>query len=195
MTQKEQTVLDHLHVAHNVASKYASRFHVSLDEARSHAEFALTLLVYEEKTGWDPDKGSLEKWLWVKLNWYLLEVYHRGNHPHHPELKEPASFREIHNTDMINEWDTEDTRSVPDSMVVKDRDSWLHKFLEEIGQEGAEVVHIILNAPVDLMDELCACTGRSSKHKRNNLRSYLIDVLDWTPERVALAFEEVEACL
>jgi hypothetical protein len=208
MINKEQTYFQYQFVATKLAKHYSKKFQRPLEETQSHADFALCLLIYEDHCHFDPALQTLETWLGIKIYWHLKEIYTRGIHPHCDDLREPVSFKEHHDTDWLNAMDngdkfnsyapgglenTRNTHTVPDGGIIKP--TWIQNLKEEIKEEGLSLLQIILDAPSDLLAEILPQKGRTQEKKQNHLYNYLVDVLDWNPDKVDQAFNELKACL
>mgnify|MGYP001580786571 CR=1 FL=1 len=61
----------------------------------------------------------------------------------------------------------------------------MRALLTNLSLEAAEVVHLILEAPAEIAQELAGPGARDS------LQQYLVQRCDWTIEEVQLAFKEI----
>jgi len=194
---KEIMFLEHRSVALSVARRFSSKYNRPLEETLDHAEFALVIFIYTSFKH-SPSLSSLKSWLWKKVFWHLQEVYTKGRHPHCPNIREHwangrPDRREIACSDQIEKWEQGNALHCPTSLHTKP--SWLQNLIDEVGEEGATLLHIIADAPHDLIAEISSERGRTQNKRRANLMAYLVDVLNWPMSRVTRAFTEIETCL
>ncbi|RLF30309.1 MAG: hypothetical protein DRN14_00200 [Thermoplasmata archaeon] len=70
--------------------------------------------------------------------------------------------------------------------------SWIGDIMQEIGDEARALVKVVCEAPDELRKEII----RGKQERRAEaLKAYMIDVLDWHPEKVNTVWREVSACL
>lgn len=181
------------YIAEKLSRHFAKKYHRQITETRDHAQFALCLMIYDEsRWTYDGSKGTLDTWLGTNVYWHLQEIYCRGKHPACPELREPFGYNELHDTDLINQWD-EGVLPAPESIAIDT--PWITDLLERTTSEGRAVIEIILNAPAELLDDILPQQGRTAKQKQNNVWQYLIDVLDWHPATATSAMNDIQAAL
>lgn len=162
---------------------YASKFHTPIENARSNAQFGMAMILLKP-TEYDPTKGTLEKWISVQLNYYMKEVYLRGNHVGSPSIKESNHYsNEITNCEL----DTSDCRRI--------QTGWLNSIMHEFSDEALAVIDIICEAPTELANTISAKPRRTQVNKQHNLMAYLIDTVDWPLHKVEAAFKELKQCL
>lgn len=190
--QKEALFNKHRWIAEDVAARIcrnpdrgpSSRPHY---EVLDTAIFALTMALFDDD-GYDPKKGSYHTWLWQKVYWYLKEVYTRGKHPHQA-LRE-FHVRERHLSTTIQDGQESDAKMEEPTAPT----SWYQSLLAEVSEEGAVLLQTIVEAPEEIIDELHT-NRRTVEARRETVRSYLIDVLDWDYAKLNRAWQEVEACV
>lgn len=195
MDSREELFHQYRYVAGQVARAHSRRYNVPVTEANDHADFALALLLYEQAESYKPEKGTVEAWLRFKITMHLRDVHLRGYHPHCPDVKEHKCYDQV----MVDTHLLQTLDEVTELKRLRSRPnptpSWVDRFLREASEEASALLEIIWDAPQDLLAEICPKPGRRPSDKRLNLIHYLVDVLDWSEERVRSAFQEVEACL
>jgi len=191
VNRQEELFQTYRHVAKQVAMYHSRRFHRPIEETLDHAEFAMALLVCNER-GYDPARGPMEAWLRFKITMHLKDVYTRGTHPHCGNVREAAYSPERVDTDLLEMADGT-TELIP-PLRRKPNTGWITRLLAEVSEEASALLEIILDAPQDLMTELCSPHCPQPRRKQN-LIEYLINVLDWSEARVTKAVAEVEGCL
>lgn len=179
----EERFIQYRPLAQRVAREYCKKYNRPLYETQDHADFALALLLIEPN-GHNPQIRPLKQWLTIKIRYHLKEIYLRGRHPNVEGVKETiACYLENSASDQLKDH------------YEKTPPNWIQNLLTEVTEETAAVVRIIMEAPEDLLNEICPEKGRTMQKKRRNLKAYLIDVLDWEPHDVNVAFEEMITCL
>lgn len=183
---REKYFLKFRWISKTLAGKFSQRYKKTYEEVLDHADFALALELFDRQN-YDPAKGSLRNWLWQTVHWHLTQIYTRG---WHPRLKGIREFR--HTETSINEVDWKRMGTYP-----RTKKNWLETLLQEVSEEGAVLIDTILTAPGEIIDEFNPRKiGRPSHRRRKEaVKSYLIDVLDWDYRKFHRAWREVEACL
>ena len=191
--QVEEEFNEHRPQALKAARWAARHYRRPLSETLDHAEFALALLICGDDCGHDPDQLSLGQWLCVKACYHLREVYTKGKHPHCPDIRESRAFRrERSATSQIRDWESGKKPSPP---ALGTKPAWFQQILQEVNEEGASLLQIIMEAPADLWKEIKPDRGRTPRIKQRRLAAYLVDVLDWPVYKVYKAFHEVQGCV
>jgi len=191
LTEKEEMFFKYRTAADEVAYKFSLKYNRSPEETKDHTDFALAVLIFQGLS-YDPSKSSLRNWIKVKVYWYLQEIYHSGKYPHCSGIQERRGNDEIPCSDILPLWEDGEV-SPPASLSAKP--NWIQNLIIEAGEEAQALLQILRDAPDDLIKGICPAQGRVNVTKQNNLRTYLIDTLDWPWEKVDRAFEGIQSCL
>lgn len=74
----------------------------------------------------------------------------------------------------------------------KSRISWLTRLLADLTEEAKIVVHLILNAPAEIAEEVSVMTRARG---RDAVRQYLCQEMGWPTDKVDIVWAEIRACL
>ncbi len=196
MTEQEQLFQEYADVAVEEAKRCSRRYRRPYSETIDHANFGLALLLYQGSNH-DPEKLPLRRWLAVKLYHHMRELYLRGRHGTCDNLREfSRGRRELAASDRFDNWSSGASKSnekVPDGFVAKP--SWWDRVLREASEEGLALLHILRDAPRDLMSEIGPSCVLTPVVRQKRLYAYLMDVLDWEHDAIDAAFKEVRACM
>lgn len=190
-------------IAKDIARRTFRHYGKTYREVLGNAEFALVMILNEPST-FDPGRNvSIKTWLWRKVYWYIKEVYVRGRHPHHTDLRE---FRagEIPFSCWDKEWlgngDEETSGSCEIRKVLEERlvvkPNWFQNLLQEVSEEGQVLLRTVVEAPKEVLAELYPKRRTPDiENRRQVIKAYLVDVLDWDHSKLDRAWKEVQECL
>jgi len=157
-------------LARHIAVRLAHKHGLPLDDVVAEAESLLAVLLCD-KWVCDTGRSSESHWIYQKLYWAILDYCTR---------KRPRYF-------TFSEVSTDeypfDAASNP---------SILTRLRRELGDDAKEIVRIILNAPIEIADDVRAsCPARARKAIQRHVRA----VWGWRPHRIDKAWREVAACI
>lgn len=153
---------------YKMAWNFSRRFQEDLDELVALGYFGIACFAKE----YDPKKSCLSTHIY-RIAWHRM-----SNHCRNKDR--------VHHT-LIDFQDEERPFDVPAKAEF-----WLTRLCSEISDEAKALIQIVLEAPEELGDTLRTSAPLTSAKA---LRAYMIDALDWTPEKVDTVWREVELCL
>jgi len=168
-------VEENLRLAYMLVHRFHALHGHSVEDLASEAMWGL---VNGSQT-YDMESGAQTTWAY---NW----VYWRLWYYCHPKEVHRMTKESLYHT---SEESLEEER-------FESRPRWAHALMKDLGEEGKELIRIILSAPEELIDEYRNVKKEASRLRLvRKVRAYLINELDWSNAKVDRAWQEVVTCL
>lgn len=162
---------DYYYMAVNIATKYNNRG-VPMEDLVQEA--LIELMLCEKK--WTPTKGSRNKWASSILHFCMIDCAWWKK-----KFSKERSFTRTSDTD------DDYLRQEPEAKV-----GWFERIKSELSEDAQFLITLIVNAPEDLVKDI---TTRNPARTKQAVKSYLIDVRDWSEEQFNQKWDEVDAAL
>ncbi len=162
-------------MAMSLAAKFAVRYRKDPHEMRDEASSLLGWIIATWDEHYDADKAMPSTWIHRRLYWGLLDYCSRNSRDCRGSRK-MASLEPLLEDEQ---WDAEA------------RETFMTRLHKDIGQEAKELVHLLLEAPREVVRDLT-----SSSDKRIRRAMGLIQIqLGWSNEALNKTVWEVRQCL
>lgn len=174
MTNKQKTALYNRHrpavlsLAHKMSTSRQE-----FDDLVEEGEYYLAVTASTFPGKWTPNICSERTWFYRGIRWRMMDVLR-------DKMKRPAP------------------ESIQDNVCTdKPPHPWLHRLLNQLGDEAAQVVELVVCGPVELTEDIGdVISGSGPRVGRENravraLKNYLQKRMGWTDDQVCLAIAEV----
>ena len=152
-----------------IAHKISKQFFKPYDELLSEGIFR----VFEKLPKFDPKRSSLCTYVNRCATFGMLDYC----------IKPPKEIPH----DSHNAW------GEPNKVFdIETKPSWVKGFLAEVSEETRHLIRVFFEAPEELYE---AVRPNQPKTAQKALRTYMIDALDWSQDKVEQAFREISHCL
>ena len=155
------------HLAWNFARRYSRPF----EEVKEEATYILILQLSKGRKFYDPSKASEITRVYQIIRYHLLDICTRSR-------PIPIPFSCLEKKDERINWMA--------------KQSWMSKILQEVGEEGKDLIQTILHAPDEILQEMAP---RTRARARKAIREWFIDVKDWKEEKLEKTWREVTTAI
>lgn len=149
-------------IAFKISQKYNRPYHEMVEEGLG----ALTWELWGRSDHYDPEKAGRSHWYYQSIYWHLVCYCDK--------LKKVGSM-----------WNIDECEHPPY------KSSWVESLLQELGEEGKELVRIICEAPGELASEIAP---RAPVRSRAAVRRYLSSE-NWGEQKIERVWHEVECAI
>jgi len=161
----------HQALAVKLASQFAAHYEMPHSELVIEANAILTDELFVRQK-YDSTKGaSITSWLYKILYWKLLDYCSRNRDPAIP----------------FSAFDTEEIQCQPAAKPNR-----VQRLLQELSEEGQFLVHIVINAPAEIVDDISPQTKAKG---RRAVQKYMLETCHWDQAKLDRAWQEVQECL
>ncbi len=173
-------------IASNFSKQYPKHDYKKLCE---WAEYALQMELWGRKQYRAKFGTKRSTWLYTVIYFHMRQVLSTGVHPC-PYYK---GFLRVSIREQAQEvplsWLTKHDKPTIEPIYKTSR---IEDLLSDLSSDGQELILTVLKAPAELGR---AVSIKTAKPARESIVAYMIDQLDWSRERVAKAWIEVQECL
>lgn len=168
--KKQETLNKYQNLICRLAWDFSRAYSKPFEEMREEATYALLLQLDRWKEFYNPEKASEMTRVFQTIRFHLLNICTRSK-------PIPIPFSCLEKEEQIER---------------PSEKSWLSKLLQEVSEEGRILIHTIVYAPDEILEEMAPKTRARA---RKAVREWLIDVKNWKEEVLQRTWNEVSVAI